>query len=1008
MTPERIGSKSSLTSAGRATLGSPFPASKPPTSGSSSKESFGSFSGSQIPGPRPNSGSRDTIGSRNPIDTGSRPSSQSLIPGPRGTHPSSGSRGSSRPASQIASERQNGPPRSGPLRQSSPRPNLPDGARPGSGRLLPEQTRPSSGSRRPSPGGPMGRIGQTAQTGRKPSSGRSNPTDEGVQQQSKIPSKLMGTGSQNIKAQRDKIQASLDAQRAQAEKKEREKASSIGNPKAKVSSRTGRMPLTLDAVPPNQNTQTGSRVPAARLKKAGPTATVPKSRAPTNPDHDAFEEDDVEYSWPPRKRPDDNASQETSAASSLPTTYAPSPRTSKDSVGEGSPLKRSIAEEGGFQSFITRELFSLPVTSIVPEVEEKKQSSSRALHTDTADTSLSRAQMQARARSQLQVPFQVVQVIDKGSPLFPTSRLSAQTQYHVQSWVNGNCAGELVALALLNRPAFFIEDEKQKQALDSLATTPEGICKSICQSTEVLASELESRFLQQEAGNEVAAGLWREVVRQGLKCPTVGFDSHVLRNELKESPPQATWERNEFIGRYIYELLQIKRELLSGSGDSAYEILGVKPDASDAVIRKAYRQLCLKHHPDKGGDPAQFLEIQRAYQMIKEMRKEERGETDEIPAEKAQNEEKNTSASNNSSGQNNDDEDANGGNEKQEKTPEPNKKEIRPQEPHPLVAKLMALGEKVRLVREAAKTSVVARKTIESLQKTPNLGSVQEASKTAQSVIEDALMIIAQGLGEETAKQVLAVAKICIDLPEQDASTALVVQEGMQMLIKGKALQESSKALKPVQREIMLTLDTLRANLNISNMLGSMDEETAKMSLRLVAEASRRAQSALSTVLSCSESLEVCIGTAVLHAQSIITAPPSPAQSSRCSTPEAKVKPPPVPKSAPQGPKVTLPTTSRVEAIASDQRQLLKRLIEEIELLRRPLTNNGLQLALRVVTDAVVTGFIFSLDDPFDIPNAALKAILHHPEGHSRIGSLCAEMRILNLSIPTVLENIEK
>lgn len=47
-----------------------------------------------------------------------------------------------------------------------------------------------------------------------------------------------------------------------------------------------------------------------------------------------------------------------------------------------------------------------------------------------------------------------------------------------------------------------------------------------------------------------------------------------------------------------------------------YEILGIPRDASEDVVKKAYRKLAMKHHPDKGGDPEQFKKIQTAYDRI--------------------------------------------------------------------------------------------------------------------------------------------------------------------------------------------------------------------------------------------------------------------------------------------------------------------------------------------------------------------------------------------------------
>lgn len=47
-----------------------------------------------------------------------------------------------------------------------------------------------------------------------------------------------------------------------------------------------------------------------------------------------------------------------------------------------------------------------------------------------------------------------------------------------------------------------------------------------------------------------------------------------------------------------------------------YSTLGVSEDASPEEIKKAYRKLASKHHPDKGGDNAVFQNIQVAYDTL--------------------------------------------------------------------------------------------------------------------------------------------------------------------------------------------------------------------------------------------------------------------------------------------------------------------------------------------------------------------------------------------------------
>lgn len=55
-----------------------------------------------------------------------------------------------------------------------------------------------------------------------------------------------------------------------------------------------------------------------------------------------------------------------------------------------------------------------------------------------------------------------------------------------------------------------------------------------------------------------------------------------------------------------------------------YEVLGLKKDASDDEIKKAFRRVAVEHHPDRGGDETKFKEANEAYEVLKDPAKRQR------------------------------------------------------------------------------------------------------------------------------------------------------------------------------------------------------------------------------------------------------------------------------------------------------------------------------------------------------------------------------------------------
>jgi len=82
-------------------------------------------------------------------------------------------------------------------------------------------------------------------------------------------------------------------------------------------------------------------------------------------------------------------------------------------------------------------------------------------------------------------------------------------------------------------------------------------------------------------------------------------------------------ENMHLLGLTVTALVMFHSHLAT-AGDQPrnyYKSLGVQPTATDKQIKKAFRQLALKYHPDKSSEPgaeAKFREIAEAYEVLRD------------------------------------------------------------------------------------------------------------------------------------------------------------------------------------------------------------------------------------------------------------------------------------------------------------------------------------------------------------------------------------------------------
>jgi DnaJ like chaperone protein len=100
-------------------------------------------------------------------------------------------------------------------------------------------------------------------------------------------------------------------------------------------------------------------------------------------------------------------------------------------------------------------------------------------------------------------------------------------------------------------------------------------------------------------------------------------DDHVSEIEVAEIRKMAGYL---YINQYDFESI---KAMFYNSSESAYKILEIDKSASDSELKKAYRKMVKKYHPDKlvglgkehlKGAQEKFQSIQAAYETIKKER----------------------------------------------------------------------------------------------------------------------------------------------------------------------------------------------------------------------------------------------------------------------------------------------------------------------------------------------------------------------------------------------------
>ncbi|BGP15583.1 DnaJ sub C member 7 [Rhodosporidiobolus nylandii] len=160
------------------------------------------------------------------------------------------------------------------------------------------------------------------------------------------------------------------------------------------------------------------------------------------------------------------------------------------------------------------------------------------------------------------------------------------------------------------------------RALAYLKLSQFGLCISDCD----LALNLSPRFLKAlytRSKAFVATGQLGHAIEdldKAVSFSTIGSADRRLfaeeRREIAAKKLATERQEREERERKAKEAEEERKREWEEKHPDPYKALGIPREATQDEIRKAYRALALKHHPDKGGDPEEFKKVTAAYELL--------------------------------------------------------------------------------------------------------------------------------------------------------------------------------------------------------------------------------------------------------------------------------------------------------------------------------------------------------------------------------------------------------